>query len=151
MNDERSLLSEALLDMSSQLTRAQDENERLRVELRELALEAESFAIIARYQGTPLTVLESATNEHRLAEQVAELQAEVAWLIHERDEARIEIARLRAGRDKAIDAVVAALTAVEYADYEGRCPWCATWPSSGHAPDCERQSALGIAWKEMGA
>ena len=117
MNDERSLLSEALLDMSSQLTRAQDENERLRVALRELAL----------------------------------LQAEVAWLIHERDEARIEIARLRAGRDKAIDAVVAALTAVEYADYEGRCPWCATWPSSGHAPDCERQSALGIAWKEMGA
>ena len=70
MNDERSLLSEALLDMSSQLTRAQDENERLRVALRELALEAESFAIIARYQGTPLTVLESAIEKARDAAPV---------------------------------------------------------------------------------
>jgi hypothetical protein len=43
----------------------------------------------------------------------------------------------------------AALAAVEFADYEGRCPWCMALQGNRHNIGCERQRALGI--QEVGA
>ena len=50
-----------------------------------------------------------------------------------------EIKQLRAENDR----LRAALEAVEYADMESRCPWCGNWYNKGHAPNCQRQAALG--------
>lgn len=82
------------------------------------------------------------------AEQISDLQAKVAFLrklcadrdgdlAHEfqrANAAEAENARLRA-----------ALQEVEYADYENRCPWCLAIYGHGHAPNCARQIALGLA------
>jgi hypothetical protein len=66
------------------------------------------------------------TPDRKIAEFVAHSRTNVPALI-------AEIRKLRA-----------ALQAVEYADMEGRCPWCASRAGQGHAPDCERQAALGL-------
>lgn len=42
-----------------------------------------------------------------------------------------------------VDRLRAALEAVEW-DVEGCCPWCIAWFREGHAPDCQRQAALGL-------
>jgi hypothetical protein len=47
------------------------ENIRMRDALRGLAMEAETFAIVARYQGTPLTALEQAIERAREAAPVS--------------------------------------------------------------------------------
>ena len=72
---------------------------------------------------------------------------------HDRDKAESAIlaafAELRAERD----ALRAAVEAVEWIPVAGTaycvCPWCGNTFSIGHAPDCQRQRALGSASAEL--
>ena len=66
------------------------------------------------------------------AEFYAAARDDVPALLDEVERLCVENARLRA-----------ALEAVEYADMESRCPWCGNWYNKGHAPNCQRQAALG--------
>lgn len=57
-------------------------------------------------------------------------------------------AGLTVQEDTAENKMREALEAVEWFEqknnFEAQCPWCWNFISDGHAPDCQRQAALGV-------